>query len=385
MLRVITKPTPSRRPRFQHHWRFARNSVCAAATATVVATLLPVAAAQAAPPTTVAAAQARVDQLNEQAEAITEQYNAAQARLDAAKRTVATANADAAKARTQFEVARQSASRFAAQSYEAGGTAPVLSVVLTGGEPADVVARMSALEQVSRAQGAVLTAARTADQRYRQKVAASAQAQKAASTITKQLTAQKQQITNLLAQSQRVLAQLTAQQRAQMLAAQRAKEAADRARAAAVLAAARQAQAAERASRAQSRPANLAPALPQTANGASVAQRAVAAAMTRLGMPYRWGAAGPNSFDCSGLVQWAYGQAGVATAHYTGAFWNAYRHVSYNELRPGDLVFFYPDHHHVGIYIGNGMMVNAPQTGDVVKVASVMGHGRYSGAVRVVG
>lgn len=100
--------------------------------------------------------------------------------------------------------------------------------------------------------------------------------------------------------------------------------------------------------------------------------------MTRLGKPYVWAAAGPNSFDCSGLVQWAYKQAGVATAHYTGTFGTPNRHVSQNELRPGDLVFFYPDHHHVGIYIGGGMMMtNAPQTGDVVKISSVAGHGKY--------
>jgi cell wall-associated NlpC family hydrolase len=107
--------------------------------------------------------------------------------------------------------------------------------------------------------------------------------------------------------------------------------------------------------------------------------------LSKLGSRYVFGASGPNTFDCSGLVQWAYGRAGVSTAHYTGALWNAYRHVSYDELKPGDLVFFHRDHHHVGIYIGNGMMVNAPHTGDVVRIASVLGHGGYSGAVRVVG
>jgi cell wall-associated NlpC family hydrolase len=54
-------------------------------------------------------------------------------------------------------------------------------------------------------------------------------------------------------------------------------------------------------------------------------------------------------------------------------------------LKPGDLVFFYRDHHHVGIYIGNGLMINAPHTGDVVRIASIPAHGYYSGAVRVVG
>jgi cell wall-associated NlpC family hydrolase len=107
--------------------------------------------------------------------------------------------------------------------------------------------------------------------------------------------------------------------------------------------------------------------------------------MSKLGSRYVYGAGGPNTFDCSGLVQWSYGQAGVSTAHYTGTFWNSYRHVSTTELQPGDLVFFYADKHHVGIYIGGGMMVNAPHTGDVVRIAPVFGGGRdYVGAVRVV-
>jgi cell wall-associated NlpC family hydrolase len=126
-------------------------------------------------------------------------------------------------------------------------------------------------------------------------------------------------------------------------------------------------------------------ALPQSFGGSGVAQRAVAAAMSRLGDRYVFGATGPKRFDCSGLVQWAYRQAGISTTHYTGTLWNDYRHIPESQLKPGDLVFFYRDHHHVGIYIGNGLMINAPHTGDVVRIASISAHGYYSGAVRVVG
>jgi len=111
----------------------------------------------------------------------------------------------------------------------------------------------------------------------------------------------------------------------------------------------------------------------------------VSAAMTRLGDRYVFGATGPTRFDCSGLVQWAYRQAGISTTHYTGTLYNDYRHIPESQLKPGDLVFFYRDHHHVGIYIGNGLMINAPHTGDVVRIASIAAHGYYSGAVRVVG
>jgi cell wall-associated NlpC family hydrolase len=108
--------------------------------------------------------------------------------------------------------------------------------------------------------------------------------------------------------------------------------------------------------------------------------------MSKLGARYVYGAGGARTFDCSGLVQWAYGQVGVRTAHYTGAFWSSYRHIPSNQLRPGDLVFYYRDHHHVGIYIGGGMMINAPHTGDVVRIAPVFSGGRdYVGAVRILG
>ena len=85
--------------------------------------------------------------------------------------------------------------------------------------------------------------------------------------------------------------------------------------------------------------------------------------MTRLGDRYVFGATGPRRFDCSGLVQWAYRQVGIGTTHYTGTLWNDYRHIPESQLKPGDLVFFYRDHHHVGIYIGNGLMINAPHWG----------------------
>ncbi|RAY15339.1 NlpC/P60 family protein [Actinomadura craniellae] len=116
--------------------------------------------------------------------------------------------------------------------------------------------------------------------------------------------------------------------------------------------------------------------------GGGKAAQALRLAMGKLGRPYVWGAEGPNSFDCSGLVMWAYRQVGVNLPHYTGSQWNAGTHISRSQLQPGDLVFFYNDLHHVGLYIGNGKMLHAPQTGDVVKIAPIAGR-PYAGAVRV--
>jgi cell wall-associated NlpC family hydrolase len=99
------------------------------------------------------------------------------------------------------------------------------------------------------------------------------------------------------------------------------------------------------------------------------AQVAVNTAMAKLGKPYVWGAAGPNSFDCSGLVQYAYKAAGINLPHSSAAQSQVGKAVSQSALKPGDLVFFYSGPSHVGIYIGNGNVVHAPTTGDVVKVS----------------
>ncbi|HTW20025.1 MAG TPA: NlpC/P60 family protein [Mycobacteriales bacterium] len=105
-------------------------------------------------------------------------------------------------------------------------------------------------------------------------------------------------------------------------------------------------------------------------------------ALTRRGDEYVWGAAGPTTFDCSGLVVWAYAQEGITLPHYTGSLWNSGMHVSRDDLEPGDLVFFFADISHVGIYIGNGLMVDAPSTGQVVQVQPVFWDA-YVGAVRI--
>ena len=116
----------------------------------------------------------------------------------------------------------------------------------------------------------------------------------------------------------------------------------------------------------------------------TIGAEALRYALTRRGDPYVWGAAGPSSFDCSGLVLWAYAQVGIGLPHYTGAQWNMGIHVSRSQLQPGDLVFFYADIGHVGLYIGNGLMVDAPDFGQPVKVEPVMWN-VYVGAVRIVG
>ncbi|MEW2474523.1 MULTISPECIES: NlpC/P60 family protein [Micromonospora] len=110
-----------------------------------------------------------------------------------------------------------------------------------------------------------------------------------------------------------------------------------------------------------------------TINGvvSAAARTAIKVACAQVGKPYVWGATGPNSFDCSGLTQYAYKAAGIYLTHFTGAQWNEGKAISRSEARPGDLVFFRSDLSHVGLYLGNNLMVHAPRAGKPVNVSPI--------------
>ena len=98
---------------------------------------------------------------------------------------------------------------------------------------------------------------------------------------------------------------------------------------------------------------------------------AVTTAKAQLGKPYLWAADGPDSFDCSGLTMYAWAAAGVSMPHSSGAQYSRFPHVSIDELAPGDLLFYGSPIHHVGMFAGGGQMVNAPQTGETVRISSI--------------
>ena len=116
--------------------------------------------------------------------------------------------------------------------------------------------------------------------------------------------------------------------------------------------------------------------------GDSIPVQALRQAMTKIGDAYVWGGAGPDVFDCSGLVVWAYAQLGISLPHFTGDLWNSGVHISRSQLRPGDLLFFFADIGHVGIYVGNGFMLDAPTFGIPVGIHPVFWNA-YDGAVRI--
>jgi cell wall-associated NlpC family hydrolase len=118
---------------------------------------------------------------------------------------------------------------------------------------------------------------------------------------------------------------------------------------------------------------------PPSSGGSSV----VSAALSQLGVPYKWAGASPSEgFDCSGLTMWAYAQVGVSLPHNAAAQHSMGTPVDRSNLQPGDLVFFSGDGH-MGMYIGGGQFVHAPHTGDVVKISNLDGYPGYNGAVRI--
>lgn len=118
-------------------------------------------------------------------------------------------------------------------------------------------------------------------------------------------------------------------------------------------------------------------------SSSSLARKALASALTKQGSPYVWGASGPNSFDCSGLIVWAYRQYGRSLPHHSGSLIGCGKRVSRGNLEPGDLVFFGSPIHHVGIYVGGGRYLHAPHSGSVVQISSLWGRSGYTGACRI--
>ncbi len=331
--------------------------------------------------------------LADRAEIAIEAFN--RARLDerSARRDVRSAELVVQTAAERVAASQEQVGHFAAAAYMSGGFAPITAMVDAAG-PQTMLDRVSTIQAIASAQRDAtqsLEAARvyelTLEQQARtvleraRRLAADADAarDRAQAAVDRQtsvldrLRERRHRLTTLLARAQH---HASALERARLAAIARARaEAAARARARAA------AQAAAQAAAAAPAPAP-APAAgtggTETGNtvAADLQQRAVDLARAQIGKPYRWGAAGPDSFDCSGLVMWAYAQVGVSLDHWTGYQWQEGAHIPVSALRPGDLLFFASDTsdpdtiHHVGIYVGGGQMVEAPYTGADVRLNS---------------
>ena len=320
----------------------------------------------------------RLDTLEHKAEAAAERYNAARDELREVRRAVDAAHGGVERERTAVAEKQADVDEFIIAAYQGGGI-DTLAAFVSGSSPQDTIDRLDSLGVVARNQEAALAELQTAKVRATQAQAVVDQQLERQRRTTERVEAEKASIAAAVQEQVEFLDDLE-DKRSRL----RTKLAAEERAAAAELARRREAirSAAEDLARQDINDDAGYDAPDPDANGSNRGQIAVKWAHSMLGRPYVWGADGPNSFDCSGLTQYVWGKAGVYLPHFTGAQWNMGRHISFGDLQPGDLVFFYPDHHHVGIYIGGGKMIHAPQTGDVVKIAPAW-RSNFSGAVRV--
>ncbi|MCW2539754.1 MAG: Cell wall-associated hydrolase, invasion-associated protein [Frankiales bacterium] len=297
-------------------------------------------------------------------EKLTETFNQAQIDVKRAKRDAGRAVDDADAAADDFAAAKQALASSVASQYKSASfsrTAALLSSN-SGQNYFETVQSMNILSmhqtEIAREAAAASSKAKAAREHAQRLVAA---------TVAKQdeISKQRDELGTKIAKQKTLLATLTAAERARFI-----QQTAPVATAAQV-------------SQVTTQAAAQAPTAQQIVPTGKGASTAVAAALSQLGKPYVWGAGGPDSYDCSGLTMWSWAHAGVNLPHQSAEQQGMGTPVDRSQLQPGDLVFFGSPAYHVGMYVGNGMMVHAPTTGDVVKVSPLSMMSDYSGATRV--
>jgi cell wall-associated NlpC family hydrolase len=323
--------------------KLSRAASLVAATATL-ALAIPggISAAQViAPKPDLKALVAQAKQLEFQINSLSEQFDGLRIQLTRAKANAKIAQQAASRGQAALAVGQQAIAQLAAANYMNSGLDPTFQA-LTSGNPGQFLSQASAIAEMDQSSGVMVsTLSRQVEQALRDKETAQQQIA-AVNALEKQMDGKKKLI----------LAKI------------------DKVNSAAMK------QAMDIFEQTGQYPKVTIP----TAN--TVGAQALQAAISRLGYPYIWGAAGPTSFDCSGLVMWAYQQVGVSLPHFTVSQYNSGVHVARSDLEPGDLVFFFSNISHVGMYIGNGMMIDAPNFGEDVKVQPIYWN-EFVGAVRI--
>ncbi|MFI9718681.1 NlpC/P60 family protein [Streptomyces sp. NPDC052396] len=333
-----------RRPAQSGLHRTVRVTVLSAAMATAAAALT-AGPAGAAPGDPAGAVRARIDRLYEEAERATEKFNAADERAGTLRRKVEEAADRVARGQEKVNRMRNALGMFAAAQYRSGAVDPAIELLLSS-DPDGYLDRAAALDRVSGRQAGELRRLQDAQRSLRQERAEAARSLEELEDNRRAVQRHKREVERKLAAAQRLLNSLPQPEREEYGRASR--------------------------SGSSSRPDLALPGRSGLTGLASLAASArgaaaVRAARSAVGSPYSWGATGPGAFDCSGLMQWAYGRAGVGLPRTSQAQRNAGRHVSLAEARPGDLVIYRDDASHVGMYVGNGQVVHAPYPGARVR------------------
>ncbi|MFF3347736.1 NlpC/P60 family protein [Streptomyces sp. NPDC002779] len=279
--------------------------------------------------------RAEVDRLYEEAEQATEAYNKADERADSLRKEVTTAQDRIARQQERINSMRESLGSLAGAQYRSGGLDPSLALLFSE-DPDDYLDKAAVLDRISARQAGELKELQDAMRDLSQERAEASRKLGELEKSRKAVAAHKRTVEGKLAKARQLLNSLPSDERA----------------------------AYDRASRSgRSDMPDLGGAAPASGRAAA----AIAAARSALGKPYVWGASGPSGFDCSGLMQWSYAQAGVALPRTSQGQRFAGRQVPLSQAQPGDLVTYRSDASHVGMYMGNGQVIHAPYPGAPVR------------------
>ena len=353
-----------------------------------------------------AVANARLHAAAERAEIAAEAYNGAMWRLQQAQQATTDAKAAVADALAHVAEQRAGIAQLVTQSYQDGTVLNGVSAFLGADGPAGVMNRMGVVQsagdsmqarfdQYTALNALARVAESKAEKAEKEQVSLTAKAGKlrdeamqaanAAASETAGIARERHQLLQDLAKAQKISLELATErqkaleQKADQARAHAAQIAATKAKNQAADAKDQAAKAKDAAEKTQDQLAEFGveggwdlPGLPIPAGTSAGARAAIEFARDQLGEPYIWAAAGPDAWDCSGLTMMAWREGGISLPHYSAAQYQQTKHITAADLEPGDLVFWGTSPntiHHVALYIGNGQIIQAPHTGDVVKVS----------------
>jgi peptidoglycan DL-endopeptidase CwlO len=293
-------------------------------------------------PTSLKAVLAKANHLSQQIDVLSQQYDGLQVQLSQARKQAKVAQEDAAVDRILLGKDEKSISAIAVEGYMSGGISPALEL-LQSADPQTLLNRASIMSQITQENDQRISQVATAATAAQRATAAAGQEQQRAAQLSKEMAGKVAQI----------------QQKENFFNGEAFQQA-------------------EAIFERTGHYPNI------HVSGDSLGVQALKWALAEIGKPYVWGDAGPNGFDCSGLVVWAYEHVGIYLTHFTGAQWMEVKHIPRSELKPGDLVFFFADISHVGMYVGHGLMVDAPTFGQDVQIQPIFWNA-FVGAGEVVG
>ncbi|OEV05201.1 C40 family peptidase [Streptomyces oceani] len=302
----------------------------------------------------------RVDKLYQQAGLKTQRYNAAKEQTDQQRKTVDKALDAVAKRTAKANDARRALGQYATAQYRNGGASGTATLLLTE-DPQGYFSQQHLMGRLTERQKQAVGELEKQQRTASTKRAEASRELRSLTSAQKRLKSSKQDVQTKLSQARELLSELTAEEKARLAAIEREKRAEAKREAK---------EREEREQRENERPGGGTDESPDAPATGQV-DKVLAFAKAQLGKPYVWGAAGPNSYDCSGFTQGAWKAAGVSLPRTTFDQVEVGTKVAKSDMRPGDLIFFYDDISHVGIYVGDGQMIHASKPGDDVKYESV--------------